>query len=162
VATERGRNHQVICVTHLPQIASFADTHYNVNKQVFDERTITIVNELRPEQRVREIAQIMGGSVTDFLNEKRRRAARSLLPVERDLDKISAAAVREKDYTMSTKKFMSTVLLFAVFFGSCGGAISMLSDPHKDGETTVYAILILGCSLYALISLLLLPRKRRG
>src|SRR5258708_7520463 len=60
------RNHQVICVTHLPQIASFADTHYNVNKQVFDERTITIVNELRPEQRVREIAQIMGGSVTDF------------------------------------------------------------------------------------------------
>ncbi len=60
------RNHQVVCVTHLPQIASFADTHYNVNKQIFDERTITIVNELRPEQRVREIAQIMGGSVTDF------------------------------------------------------------------------------------------------
>ena len=60
------RNHQVICVSHLPQIAAFADTHYNVNKQVFDERTITIVNELRPEQRVREIAHIMGGSVTDF------------------------------------------------------------------------------------------------
>jgi DNA repair protein RecN (Recombination protein N) len=60
------RNHQVVCVTHLPQIAAFADTHYNVNKQIFDERTITIVNELRPEQRVREIAHIMGGSVTDF------------------------------------------------------------------------------------------------
>ncbi len=60
------RNHQVICVTHLPQIAAFADTHYNVNKQIFNERTITIVNELRPEQRVREIAHIMGGSVTDF------------------------------------------------------------------------------------------------
>src|SRR5438874_4063038 len=60
------RNHQVICVTHLPQIAAFADTHYNVNKQIFDERTITIVNELHPEQRVREIAQIMGGSVTEF------------------------------------------------------------------------------------------------
>jgi DNA repair protein RecN (Recombination protein N) len=60
------RNHQVICVTHLPQIAAFADTHYNVNKQIFDNRTITLVNELRPEQRVREIAQIMGGSVTDF------------------------------------------------------------------------------------------------
>jgi len=60
------RNHQVICVTHLPQIATFADTHYNVNKQIFNERTITIVNELRPEQRVREIAHIMGGSVTDF------------------------------------------------------------------------------------------------
>src|SRR5437762_1173196 len=44
-------NHQVICVTHLPQIAAFADTHYNVNKQVYDERTITLVNELRSEQR---------------------------------------------------------------------------------------------------------------
>ena len=60
------RNHQVICVTHLPQIAAFADTHYNVNKQIFDERTITIVNELRPEQRVRELAYILGGSATDF------------------------------------------------------------------------------------------------
>src|SRR5256885_6425997 len=60
------RDHQVICVTHLSQIASFADTHYNVNKQIFNNRTITIVNELRPEQRVREIAHIMGGSVTEF------------------------------------------------------------------------------------------------
>lgn len=60
------RNHQVICVTHLPQIAAFADTHYNVNKQILDDRTITLVNELRPDQRVREIAHIMGGSVTEI------------------------------------------------------------------------------------------------
>ncbi|HEY4388480.1 MAG TPA: DNA repair protein RecN, partial [Ktedonobacteraceae bacterium] len=60
------RDHQVICVTHLPQIAAFADTHYNVNKQIFENRTMTIVNELRPEQRVREIAHIMGGNVTEF------------------------------------------------------------------------------------------------
>jgi DNA repair protein RecN (Recombination protein N) len=59
-------NHQGICVTHLPQIAAFADTHYNVNKQIFDNRTITVVNELRPEQRIREIAHIMGGSVSEF------------------------------------------------------------------------------------------------
>lgn len=59
-------NHQVICVTHLPQIAAFADTHYNVNKQILDDRTITLVNELRPEQRVREIAHIMGGNVSEF------------------------------------------------------------------------------------------------
>ena len=58
-------NHQVICVTHLPQIAIFADTHYNVHKQISDDRTITVVNELRPEQRVREIAQIMGGNITE-------------------------------------------------------------------------------------------------
>jgi DNA repair protein RecN (Recombination protein N) len=60
------RNHQVICVTHLPQIAAFADTHYNVSKQILDERTITLVSNLRPEQRIREIAHIMGGSVTEF------------------------------------------------------------------------------------------------
>ncbi|MDQ6660899.1 MAG: DNA repair protein RecN, partial [Chloroflexota bacterium] len=60
------QNHQVICVTHLPQIAAFADTHYNVNKQIFENRTMTIVNELRPEQRVREIAHIMGGNATEF------------------------------------------------------------------------------------------------
>ncbi len=59
-------NHQVICVTHLPQIAAFADTHYNVNKQIFENRTVTIVNELRPEQRARELAHIMGGNVTEF------------------------------------------------------------------------------------------------
>lgn len=60
------KNHQIICVTHLPQIAAFADTHYNVNKQILDNRTMTIVNELRPEQRVREVAHIMGGNVTEF------------------------------------------------------------------------------------------------
>src|SRR5579875_2118982 len=60
------RNHQVICVTHLPQIAAFADTHYSVNKQILDDRTITLVNDLRPEQRIREVAHIMGGSVTEF------------------------------------------------------------------------------------------------
>src|SRR6266487_2389847 len=60
------QNHQVIVVTHLPQIAAYADTHYNVNKQILDNRTITIVNELRPEQRVRELAHIMGGNVTEF------------------------------------------------------------------------------------------------
>ncbi|HKV02921.1 MAG TPA: hypothetical protein VJQ26_12385 [Ktedonobacteraceae bacterium] len=63
---------------------------------------------------------------------------------------------------MSTKKFMSTILLFIVFIGFLWWGISMLSDPHKDGETIVYAVLILGCSLYALISILLLPRKKQG
>ncbi|HEY0757540.1 MAG TPA: DNA repair protein RecN [Ktedonobacteraceae bacterium] len=73
-------NHQVICVTHLPQIATFADTHYNVNKQIFDERTMTIVNELRPEQRVREIAHIMGGDLTEFsLKSAEEMLARSYL-----------------------------------------------------------------------------------
>ncbi len=82
------RNHQVIVVTHLPQIATFADTHYNVNKQIFDERTVTIVNELRPEQRVREIAHIMGGNVSEFtMKSAEEMLAHSYLwkPLEREL-----------------------------------------------------------------------------
>ncbi len=60
------------------------------------------------------------------------------------------------------KKLMSTLLLFAVFAGFLWWGIAMLSDPHKDGEQIVYAILILGCSMYALVSLLLLPRKKQN
>ena len=80
------RNHQVICVTHLPQIATFADTHYNVRKEVYEERTITIVNELRPEQRVREIAQMMGGNITESsMKSAEELLARSYLWKERRL-----------------------------------------------------------------------------
>jgi hypothetical protein len=63
---------------------------------------------------------------------------------------------------MNNKKLLSTILLFAVFVGFLWWGISMLVDPHKDGEQILYAILILGCSLYALVSILLLPRKKQG
>ncbi len=53
-------------MTYLSHIATYVDTYYNVSKQIIDDRTMTIVNELRPEQRVREIAHIMGGNVTEF------------------------------------------------------------------------------------------------
>jgi hypothetical protein len=60
-----------------------------------------------------------------------------------------------------SKKLMSTLFLFAIFVGFLVWGISMLLDPHKDGEQIVYAILILGCSMYALVSILLLPRKKQ-
>lgn len=59
-------NHQVICVTHLPQIAAFADTHFNVSKYIVDDRTKTIVEDLEEVQRVGEIAHIMGGNITEY------------------------------------------------------------------------------------------------
>src|SRR5260370_11934779 len=79
------------------------------------------------------------------------------VPVEREFYETFAAAIREKDYAMSTKKFMSTVLLFAVFLGFLWWGVSVLFDPHKNGEKTPYSILFLGCSLFALLSPLLLP-----
>ena len=63
---------------------------------------------------------------------------------------------------MNNKKLLSTILLFAVFIGFLWWGILLLVDPHKDAEQIVYAFLLLGCSLYALVSILLLPRKRQG
>ena len=52
--------HQVICVTHLPQIASFGDMHFHIRKNVVGERTITLIDELEGSARVEELAQMLG------------------------------------------------------------------------------------------------------
>ena len=57
-------NHQVICITHLPQIAAFADCHYKITKQVHDNRTSTHVDPLEGAARVQEIAAMLGGAST--------------------------------------------------------------------------------------------------
>ena len=54
--------HQVICITHLPQIASFATHHYRIDKKVTQERTFTTVKKLSFEERVTEIARLLAGS----------------------------------------------------------------------------------------------------
>jgi DNA repair protein RecN (Recombination protein N) len=56
-----GETHQVICVTHLPQVASFGHRHYRVAKEVRGKRTITLIEELREERRVEEIASMIRG-----------------------------------------------------------------------------------------------------
>lgn len=59
---------QVLCVTHLPQIAAMADSHFIVEKKVHDERTFTEVIRLDREQRRRELARITGGTtLTDTM-----------------------------------------------------------------------------------------------
>ena len=60
-----------------------------------------------------------------------------------------------------SKGIISTILLFAVFIGFLWWGISMLATPGNDVETVIYAILILACAGYALVSILLLPRKRQ-
>lgn len=54
--------HQILCITHLPQIASQGQTHFLVRKDVANGRTITEISELNPESRVQEIARLLGGS----------------------------------------------------------------------------------------------------
>jgi len=53
--------HQVLCITHLPQIASLGHRHYSVGKSVRNDRTITEMKELDDEARIREIATLVGG-----------------------------------------------------------------------------------------------------
>jgi hypothetical protein len=61
--------HQVICITHLPQIAAFGDTHFKIHKEIVDERTITKIEELNSEQRIDEIANMLGtGTATTRQN----------------------------------------------------------------------------------------------
>ena len=54
-------NHQVICISHLPQIAALADTHLVIEKDVIDNYTITKVRKLDEEERVEELSRLLGG-----------------------------------------------------------------------------------------------------
>ncbi|HWH23872.1 MAG TPA: DNA repair protein RecN [Candidatus Limnocylindria bacterium] len=59
------RHHQVICITHLPQIAAYADAHLRIDKLVRDDRTVTDVTPLDAEARRAELAQMLGGGAAD-------------------------------------------------------------------------------------------------
>ena len=56
------RSHQVLCVTHLPQIAALGDVHFVVEKRTDGERTQTSVHRLNDEGRVRELSRLVGGA----------------------------------------------------------------------------------------------------
>ncbi len=61
-----GKNHQVICITHLPQIAAYANHHYLIEKKVVKDKTITTIQKLNKNQEVQELARLIGGvEITD-------------------------------------------------------------------------------------------------
>lgn len=70
----RGIGHQVLCVTHLPQLASYGDVHFKVDKGVVGERTLTRVQQLTEEERVEELASMLGTAT-----RATRRSAQELL-----------------------------------------------------------------------------------
>jgi DNA repair protein RecN (Recombination protein N) len=69
-------NHQVICITHLPQIACYGENLLRVSKAVVDGRTTTAVDELADEQKIEEISRMLGGI---DLTETTRDHAREML-----------------------------------------------------------------------------------
>ena len=61
-----GKNHQVICITHLAQIAAMADSHYLIEKKVVEGKTRTSISLLDKEAEIEELARILGGAeITD-------------------------------------------------------------------------------------------------
>ena len=70
------RKQQVLCITHLPQVAAFADQHFMVEKKVDEGRTATRVAALSGEQRVLELARMLGGIK---ISEKTLEHAREML-----------------------------------------------------------------------------------
>ncbi|MBP1750693.1 MAG: recN [Deltaproteobacteria bacterium] len=65
--------HQILCITHLPQIAAYGDRHFVVEKQVISGRTRTAIRQLAPEERVEELARMLGGmKITDITIKRAR------------------------------------------------------------------------------------------
>ena len=61
-----GRSHQIICITHLPQIAAMADSHYLIEKSVTNQTTISTIRMLNEQESVDELARMLGGvKITD-------------------------------------------------------------------------------------------------
>lgn len=61
-----GRGHQLICITHLPQIAAMADRHFCIEKRVEDNRSVTDIRMLSEEASIAELARMLGsGSITE-------------------------------------------------------------------------------------------------
>ena len=74
------RNHQVFCVTHLPQLAAFGDEHFQVQKLIQDNRTLTRVERLNGEPQLLELSQMLGG-----VGEGTLRSAHELMQVARQM-----------------------------------------------------------------------------
>ena len=71
-----GRDRQVLCVTHLPQVAAQGDEHYAVTKELEQDRTISRITRLNPSGRVDELARMLGGME---ITSTTRKHARELL-----------------------------------------------------------------------------------
>lgn len=70
---EISKLHQVICITHLPQITSMANNHFLIEKLVVDGATETNILKLEYEQSVEELARMLGGvQITDAVRENAR------------------------------------------------------------------------------------------
>ena len=78
------RDHQVLCVTHLPQIAAMADTQFSIVKSQHEGRTFTQIDRLDDPGRKKELARLMGG---ETITESTLRGAGELIDAAREYKK---------------------------------------------------------------------------
>jgi DNA repair protein RecN (Recombination protein N) len=81
-----GQRFQVLCITHLPQIAAHATTHFRIEKMVRGKRTVTSVEALDTNSRVEEIARMIGGAV---VTEQVRASARQMLVKDKQTEMLA-------------------------------------------------------------------------
>ncbi len=71
------KSHQVLCITHLPQIAAMADSHFEIKKTVEHGGTVTKLHQLNREEQIDELARLLGGAeITDTVRENAREMKR--------------------------------------------------------------------------------------
>lgn len=75
---ELGKRHQVLCVTHLPQVAACGSHHFEVTRQTHNATTLSHIKALSPEDRIHEVARMLGGLT---ITETSRRHAKEMLQV---------------------------------------------------------------------------------
>ena len=72
--------HQVISITHQPQIAALADIHFSVEKKVVEERVVSSIKKLKNEERIREVAKLLSGEV---ITETNLQTAKELMGIQK-------------------------------------------------------------------------------
>lgn len=83
------KNHQLLCITHLAQIAAMADQHYIIEKKPANSKTVTNIGLLSEEESVQELARILGGArITDTVLE----SAREMKELAENMKKMSTGA----------------------------------------------------------------------
>jgi DNA repair protein RecN (Recombination protein N) len=71
-----GKAHQIICITHLPQIAAMADSHFLISKNIQDGSTVSGITYLEEEQSIKELARMVGADEIDSYAEEHARNMR--------------------------------------------------------------------------------------
>lgn len=80
-----GRSHQIICITHLPQIAAMADSHFLIRKNVVNQATVSSIRLLAKEESIAELGRMLGGvKITDTVMESAREMKELAYSVKRE------------------------------------------------------------------------------